>query len=83
MTIGEVNGYKIKQPWTLKRVIELLKVFAILAVIIAVIWFFPPTHKLIVDFYEENEIIKSVVDIVGKILQGIGNAVVEFFQNTF
>lgn len=80
---GEAGGYKIKEPWTLKRFIELLKVVAIIAIIIAVIWFFPPTHKLIVDFYEGNQIIKSIVDILGNLFEGIGNAIVKFFQNIF
>lgn len=77
------RGYKIKEPWTLKRFIELLKVLVIIAIIIAIIWFFPPTHKLIVDFYEENQIIKTIVDILGNIFEGIGNAIVKFFQNIF
>lgn len=77
------KGYKIKEPWTLKRFIELLKVIGILAIIIAVIWFFPPTHKLIIDFYEQNEIIQTIVNIFVDILQGIWNAIVQFFQNTF
>ncbi len=83
MITGEVGGYKIKEPWTLKRFIELLKVLGILAIIIAIIWFFPPTHKLIIEFYEQNQIIKTIVDIIGSILQGIGNAIVKFFQDIF
>lgn len=83
MIIGEASGYKIKEPWTLRRFIELLKVIGILAIIIAIIWFFPPTHKLIIDFYEQNEIIKTIVNIIGNILQGIWNAIIKFFQNTF
>lgn len=76
-------GYKIKQPWTWKRFVELLKVLGILAIIIAIIWFFPPTHKLLIEFYEGNIIVKTIVDIMGNILKGIGNAIVQFFQNTF
>ena len=76
-------GYKIKEPWTLKRFIELLKVLGIFAIIILAIWLFPPTHKLIIDFYEGNVIIKSLVDIIGRIFQGIGLAIVQFFQDTF
>lgn len=83
MIIGEVDGYKIKEPWTLKRFIELIKVLAIFAVVIAAIWFFPPTNKLLVSFYEENEIIKTIVDILWKIIQGIGNAIVQFIQSIF
>jgi len=63
--------------------LELLKVLAILAIIIAVIWFFPPTHSLLIQFYEGNIIVKTMVDIIGSILQGLGNAFVEFFKNTF
>ena len=81
--IGEVDGYKIKEPWTITRVIELLKVIAIMAIIILAIWFFPPTNKLIVSFYEENEIIRGIVDIVWKIFKAIGNGIIEFFKNTF
>lgn len=77
------RGYKIKEPWTLKRFIELLKVLAIIAIIIVVIWFFPPTHKLIIDFYEGNQIVKTIVDILGNIFKGIGNAIVKFFQDIF
>ena len=76
-------GYKIKEPWTLKRFIELLKVLGIFAIIILAIWLFPPTHKLMIDFYEGNVIIKSLVDIIGRIFQGIGLAIVQFFQDTF
>lgn len=83
MIIGEVDGYRIKEPWTLKRFIELLKVLGILAIIIAVICFFPPTNKLLVSFYEENQIIKAIVDLTWRILKGIVNAIIKFFQNTF
>lgn len=57
--------------------------FAILAIIILVLWLFPPTNKLIVEFYEGNQIIKAIVNIAAKILQGVGNAIVKFFENTF
>ena len=74
-------GFKIKEPWTLKRVIDLLKVILILAIIIAILWFFPPTHRLIIEFYEGNTIVKTIVDILSNILQGIWNAIVQFIQN--
>ncbi len=74
-------GFKIKEPWTLKRVIDLLKVILILAIIIAILWFFPPTHRWIIEFYEGNTIVKTIVDILSNILQGIWNAIVQFIQN--
>lgn len=81
MIIGEVGGYRIKEPWTWKRFLDLIKVLAILAIIFAVIWFFPPTHKLIINFYEGNEIIKTIVDVIGKIIFGIINGIVSFFKS--
>lgn len=74
-------GYKIKEPWTLKRFIELMKVLIILAVIIIFIWFFPPTHKLIIDFYEQNVVLKFIIDIFIKLILGLWNAIVELFSN--
>lgn len=72
-------GYKIKKPWTFKRVLELLKVIGILIIIIAAIWFFPPTNKLIVKFYEENAIVNTLVDLIVNILKSIWNAIVSVF----
>lgn len=72
-------GYKIKKPWTFKRVLELLKVIGILIIIIAAIWFFPPTNKLIVNFYEQNAIVNTLVNLIVNILKGIWNAIVSVF----
>lgn len=74
-------GYKIKEPWTLKRFIELMKVLIILAVIIIFIWVFPPTHKLIIDFYEQNVVLKFIIDIFIKLILGLWNAIVALFSN--
>ena len=68
-------GYKIKEPWTLKRFIELMKVLIILAVIIIFIWFFPPTHKLIINLYEENIVLQTLVDIIKKIFISIKQSI--------
>lgn len=76
-------GYKIKQPWTLKRFIELIKVLVILAIIIAIIWFFPPTNKLIINFYEQNSILKTIINIIGNIIVGLWNGIIQFFGNIF
>lgn len=75
------RGYKIKEPWTFKRFINLLKVIVILLIIILAIWFFPPTNKLIIEFYEGNVIVKSLVDIIINIFKGLGNGIVNFFTN--
>ncbi len=73
-------GYRIKERWTLKRFIKLLEAIGIFLIAILIIWFFPPTHKLIVQTYEENEIIKIIVDIILNIIQGIGNGISIFIK---
>lgn len=76
-------GYKIKQPWTVKRFLNLLEGIGIFLAIILIIWFFPPTNKLLVDTYQNNNIIKSIVDIIVNIFRGIGNGIANFFKNIF
>lgn len=76
-------GYKVKEPWTFKRFLELLKVLAILTIIILIIWFFPPTHKLLIDFYENNFIIKTIVNVISNIFQGIWNGIENFIVGLF
>ena len=60
--------------------LDLLKVLLILGIIIAVLWFLPPTHRLIIQFYEENVIVKTIVDIFGNVLKGFGNAIVQLVK---
>lgn len=76
-------GYKVKEPWTFKRFLELLKVLAILTIIILIIWFFPPTNKLLIEFYENNFIIKTIVDIILNIFQGIWDGIKNFIVALF
>ena len=76
-------GYKVKEPWTFKRFLELLKVLATLTIIILIIWFFPPTHKLLIEFYENNFIIKTIVNVISNIFQGIWNGIRNFVIELF
>ena len=63
-------GYKIKYKWTWKR----LRDFMI------TLWFFPPTHKLIMDFYHSSPIIQAIIDTVGNVFKGIWNGICAVFQ---
>ena len=72
---------KLKEPWTFKKLLKILKILAIVIIIITVIWLFPPTNKLIVGAYENNVLIKTIVDISGKIIVGIVNGIIYFFKN--
>lgn len=64
-------GYTVKEPWTLKRVKNL--VISLLAIIIfcVLVWTIPFTRNLLIKIYEENFIIKSLVDIVVMLFNAI------------
>ena len=57
-------GYTVKEPWTFKRVRNLIISLAVIVFACVLIWNVPVTRNLLVKIYEENIIIKSLVDIV-------------------
>lgn len=64
-------GYNVKEPWTVKRVKNLIITILVIVVVCALIWFLPPTRNLLMNIYEENVIIKSLVDIVVMLVNAI------------
>jgi len=74
-------GYKIKEKWTWKKFLSLLQVIGIMAIIITILWFFPPTNKLIVEFYESNPILKGAFDLIGKLLESVWISINSLFTN--
>ncbi|MFR2534241.1 MAG: J domain-containing protein [Clostridia bacterium] len=75
------RGYRVKEPWTWKRVGDLFKVLAIIIIIMVAIWFFPPTHDWLMQFYEQNIIVQTIVNVVIGIVKAIGNGIYTFFTN--
>ena len=75
-------GYKIKYKWTWKRIKDLLITISIIIIICLILWIIPFTHNIIINFYESNPIIKGSVQILGKILQAIWNAICSIFTQT-
>lgn len=73
-------GYKIKYKWTWKNYRNLLIAILVVISVCAILWFFPPTHNYIVEFYESNPIIKTIIDVIGKIIVGIWNAICSVFK---
>lgn len=73
-------GYKIKYKWTWKRLRDLLITIFIIMVICTILWFFPPTNKLIMDFYNSNSIIQAVIETIGNVFKGIWNGICAVFQ---
>lgn len=73
-------GYKIKYKWTWKNYKDFFITILIIIGICAFLWLFPPTNKLIVDFYNSNAIFKTIIDIIGNIFKGIWNAIRSIFS---
>lgn len=67
-------GYEVKEPWTFKRVRNLIIGLLVIILICALIWILPPTRKLLIQIYEENFIVKSLVDIVVMLFNAIISA---------
>lgn len=67
-------GYRVKEPWTLKRIKNVIITVLAIIIICALIWIFPPTQKILIQIYEENFIVQSLVDIVTMIFNAIFNA---------
>ena len=76
-------GYNVKRRWTKESFRDLVIVLLIMAVIITILWFIPPSHDWMVNFYESNPIIKTVVNIVGSIIGGIFSGIWNFITGLF
>lgn len=76
-------GYRVKERWTFRKTIRLFKIFGIIIIICIILWFFPPTHKMIMETYEKNNIIRIIIDIIIKIIIGIAQAIGNFFKIIF
>lgn len=64
-------GYKVKEPITLKRIMNVV-IFIIATIIVCLIaWIIPPIRNILINLYNENIIIKSLIDIVGMIFKAI------------
>lgn len=57
-------GYKVKEPVTLRKILTTVITIVVIIVVGFILWKIPPIHRILVNIYEENFIIKSLVDIV-------------------
>lgn len=72
-------GYKINHRWTFKDFLTLLIVIAILILIFIILWIIPQTHDGMLEIYNNNFVVKIVVNII----VGIGKGIAQFFKNIF
>ena len=76
-------GYRVKERWTWKKTKRLIKTIAVLIIAILIIWIFPPTHKLLIETYENNDFIKAFVDITLNVIKGLFDGIHTFFTGLF
>ena len=76
-------GYKVKHKITKERVRDFFITIGIMALIITALWFIPPTHNWLVSLYEDNSILKTIVDILVAIVTGIFKGIWEFITGLF
>ena len=67
-------GYSVKEPWTWKRIKNVLITLFAIVFTCAMIWLLPPTRNLMIQIYEDNFIVKSLVDIVVMLFDAIISA---------
>ena len=76
-------GYKVKHRITKENLRDFLIVIVIMIGIIAALWFIPPTHNWMVNFYESNPILKAIIDLIIGIIRGIFSGIWEFITGLF
>ena len=76
-------GIKVKHKWTKENIKDFFIVICIMAIIITALWFIPPTHNWMVNFYEQNPILKTIIDIIVAIITGIFTGIWNFITNIF
>lgn len=74
-------GYRIKEKWTWKKTKDLIITILIIIAIFVVLWILPPTHNMLVNFYESNSIVKIIVDIIVGIVTAIFKTVASIFSS--
>lgn len=73
-------GYRIKHKWTKETYKDFFITIGIIIVIIVILWMIPPVRNSIINFYEQNPILKSIVDVIIAIVKSIWNTIVGLFN---
>ncbi len=60
-----------KQPWTLKRIKTIIITIVAIILVCAIAWIIPPIRELLIGIYEDNVIVKSLVDLVAMLIKAI------------
>jgi len=55
---------KIRTEMTLRKIRDFFIAISIMALVGIILWFTPPSRKILIQFYEENFIVKAIVDLI-------------------
>lgn len=67
----EKQGYRVKYPWTWLRVKRLLIAIVTIMITGVILWHIPVVRNALIHLYEENFVIKFLVDAIVSIFDGI------------
>lgn len=67
------RGYKIRYKKTFKDYLKVFIVIVVVIVLCILLWVIPFTREKLIDFYNSNEIIKWMIDMVINIFKSIFN----------
>lgn len=65
------RGYKLKYKWTFKRVLQVILIIVISIAVFTILFFIPPIHEYCLELYEENIVVKLIVDLFSSIFRAI------------
>ena len=61
-------GFKPKASWTLKRIGNLIITILIIIILAVIFWHIPPVKNMLYSLYDENFIIKAIVDLIRTVI---------------
>lgn len=65
------HGYKLKYKWTFKRIMQVVLAVIIAIAIFTILFFIPPIHEYFVGLYEENVVIRVIVNLISSFFKAI------------
>lgn len=74
------QGYKVKYPWTWLRVKRLLIAIFVVIFTLFILWHIPFIKNSLTNLYQENIVIKYLVDILNSIFTSILDGIKSNFQ---
>lgn len=65
------RGYKLKYRWTFKRILQVILIIVISIIILTILFFIPPIHNFCINLYNNNFVIRMLVNIIIAIFNAI------------